>query len=125
MNKYRKLIIGGVIILIAIAALGYASFMGGSTYYYEVGEFLDKGQAVAGQVTRVGGEVQPGAAEVDFSLHFTIKDMTGRADTLPVVYTGQVPSAFQAGRQAIVEGKLDADGVFQASNIITKCSSKD
>ena len=124
MKKHRRLIIGGIIVLLALAALGYAGFMTGGTYYYEVGEFLDKGQAVAGQVTRVSGEVAPDPVREGTSVSFTLLDMTGRTASLPVSYKGQVPETFQVGRQVVVEGKLDASGVFQASNIITKCSSK-
>ena len=124
MRKHRKLIIGGAVILIAIAALGYASFMGAGTYYYEVGEFLDRGQAVAGQTTRVSGELAPGVVKEDNTLHFTLLDMTGRTASLQVVFKGQAPSAFEVGRQIVVEGKLGSDGIFQAASIIAKCSSK-
>ena len=124
MKKHKKLLIGGLIIGIAVAALGYASFMNAGTYYYEVGEFLDKGQALAGQTTRVRGEVSPDMNREASSVTFTLLDMTGRAASLPVVFRGQVPNAFEIGRQVVVEGKLGADGVFQATNIIAKCSSK-
>jgi cytochrome c-type biogenesis protein CcmE len=125
MKKHKKLIIGGLVILIALVGLGYAGFMGGGTYYYEVGEFRDKGQSIAGQVTRVSGEVGSDIVTDDVTLRFTLLDMTGREDSLTVIYRGQAPNTFEAGRQAIVEGKLDAAGVFQATSIITKCSSRD
>ncbi len=124
MKKHKKLIIGGVIIAIAITGLGYASFMSAGTYYYNVGEFLDKGASVIGQTTRVSGEVSSDLTVEGTTLHFTLLDMTGRAASLPVVFQGQVPNTFEIGRQVVVEGKLGADGIFQASNIIAKCSSK-
>ncbi len=124
MKNRKKFIIGGIIILIAVAALGYAGFMGGSTYYYEVGEYLDKGAAVASEVTRVSGEVSSDLATQDFAIHFSLLDMTGRQASLPVLYKGTVPNSFEVGRQAVVEGKLGADGVFQATNIVVKCASK-
>jgi len=124
MKKHKKLIIGGVVIALAIAALGYASFMSAGTYYYNVGEFLDKGTAVAGQNTRVSGEVSPDMNAEGTTLHFILLDMTGRAASLPVIFQGQVPNTFEIGRQVVVEGKLGSDGIFQASNIIAKCSSK-
>ena len=124
MRKHKKLIIGGVVILVAIAALGYASFMGGNTYYYEVGEFLDKSAQVAAQTTSINGNVGTDLTTENFVYHFTLLDTTGREASLPVVYRGQPPSAFEIGRQVVVKGNLDAAGVFQASSIITKCSSK-
>ena len=124
MKKHKKLIIGSVIITIAVAALGYASFMSAGTYYYNVGEFLDKGTTVTGQTTRVSGEVSSDMISEGTTLHFTLLDMTGRTSSLSVIFKGQIPNAFGVGRQAIVEGRLDTDGIFQASNIIAKCSSK-
>lgn len=124
MKNSKKFIIGGVIVAIAIVALGYAAFMGGSTYYYEVGEYLDKGAAVANETTRVSGEVSSDLTTEDFAIRFSLLDMTGRAASLPVFYKGTVPNSFEVGRQAVVEGKLGEGGIFQATNIIVKCASK-
>jgi cytochrome c-type biogenesis protein CcmE len=124
MKKYKKLIIGGIIILIALLVLGYAAFMGGNTYYYEVGEFLDKGNSVVNQTSRVSGLVAEGTYKDGFTLHFALDDMTGRDTSLSVVYNGSVPDTFKVGQQVVVEGKLMLDGTFEASQIIIKCSSK-
>jgi cytochrome c-type biogenesis protein CcmE len=124
MKKYKKLIIGGIIILIALLVLGYAAFMGGNTYYYEVGEFLDKGNSVVNQTSRVSGLVAEGTYKDGFTLHFALDDMTGRDASLSVVYNGSVPDTFKVGQQVVVEGKLMLDGTFEASQIIIKCSSK-
>ena len=124
MNNRKKLIIGGVIITIAVAVLGYAVFMGSGTYYYEVGELLDEGPLMIDKVTKVNGEIADFTTD-DFIFHFTLLDATGRSASLPVVYRGQLPNAFDVGRLAVVEGKLDAAGIFQAINIMTKCTSKD
>lgn len=124
MKKHKKLVVGGVIVAVAIAVLGYASFMSAGTYYYEVGEFLDKTQAVSGQTTRVSGEVSPDVNNEGLTLRFTLLDMTGRPASLPVLFKGQVPDTFEIGRQVVVEGKLGLDGIFQATSIISKCSSK-
>lgn len=125
MKKHVKFIIGGVIIVIAAAALGYAAFMGGGTYYYEVGEYLDKGASLTSQNTRVSGEVSADlTTETDMTTRFSLLDMTGRPDAMVVVYRGQLPDTFEVGRQVVVEGKLGGDGIFEAINIISKCSSK-
>jgi cytochrome c-type biogenesis protein CcmE len=124
MKKYKKLIIGGIIILIALLVLGYAAFMGGNTYYYEVGEFLDKGNAVVNQTSRVSGLVAEGTYKDGFTLHFELDDMAKRDASLSVVYDGSVPDTFKVGQQVVVEGKMMLDGTFEASQIIIKCSSK-
>jgi cytochrome c-type biogenesis protein CcmE len=124
MKKYRKWIIGGVIVLIAAFALGYSGFMSAGTYYYEVGEYMDRVQALEGQTTRVSGEVGADVVQDIGGVQFSLLDMTGRDDAITVVYHGQLPDTFEVGRQVVVEGKMDDQGVFQASNIIAKCSSK-
>ena len=45
---------------------------------------------------------------------------------LPVVYIGTepLPDTFRDGSQALADGKMRADGVFQAKQIQAKCASK-
>lgn len=125
MKKYRKFIIGGIVVALALAVLGYAAFMGGNTYYYDVGQFLDEGDAVLGKSVRVSGLVAQGSYKEGLDLYFTLEDMTGRNETLKVVYNGSVPDTFKEGQQIVAEGKLIAgDDTFAASQLVIKCSSK-
>jgi cytochrome c-type biogenesis protein CcmE len=112
-------------VVLALAVLGYAAFMGGNTYYYDVGQFLDEGAAVLGKNVRVSGLVAEGSYKQGFDLYFTLEDMTGRNDTLKVVYNGSVPDTFKEGQQIVAEGKLIAgEDTFVASQLVIKCSSK-
>jgi Cytochrome c-type biogenesis protein CcmE len=45
---------------------------------------------------------------------------------MKVVYSGMepLPDTFRDGAQALADGKLGPDGVFQASKIQAKCASK-
>ena len=125
MKKYRKFIIGGLVVVLALAVLGYAAFMGGNTYYYDVGQLLDEEPAVLGKSVRVSGLVAEGSYKEGFDLYFTLEDMTGRNDTLKVVYNGSVPDTFKEGQQIVAEGKLIAgEDTFVASQLVIKCSSK-
>jgi cytochrome c-type biogenesis protein CcmE len=79
---------------------------------------IDKGRI------RVGGDVEVGsivreANQVRFVL--TQNDLK-----LPVVYVGTepLPDTFRDSSQALADGKMRADGVFQASRIQAKCASK-
>jgi cytochrome c-type biogenesis protein CcmE len=125
--KNKKLIIGGLIILVAVAILGYAGFMGAATYYYEVGEYQAKlaNTTTPGQTVRISGIVAPDFAREGNLLRFTLLDNGGGTASLKVEYKGTVPETFQAGRQVVVEGIFaPGRGVFVASNVIAKCSSK-
>lgn len=57
------------------------------------------------------------------------KDYTGARHTIPVIYTGVVPDTFfvdvkSADVSMVVIGKEGPNGVFEASQILTKCASK-
>ena len=124
MLKKKKFIIGGILLLAAIVFLGYLSFMGGVTYYYEVGEFLDKADTLNGQTVRISGIVADDVERDGLEITFTLTDNTGADASLTVFYTGAVPDTFGVDKQVVVEGEYSISGVFEADSIITKCGSK-
>jgi cytochrome c-type biogenesis protein CcmE len=122
MLKRRKFIIGAIIIVLALGFLGYQGFVASATYYYEVSEFVGQQSAFTDKSVRVSGIVADGTIEKQGStLKFTISD--GQKD-LRVVYTGVVPDSFKAGGEAVVEGKLNPAGIFEAVTLLAKCPSK-
>ncbi len=93
-------------------------------YYKTIPELQQMGNAAQHERLRVGGDVQPGsivrnAMGVAFVLHQGAK-------TLNVVYSGTdpLPDTFKDNAQALADGRLGPDGVFQASKIQAKCASK-
>ncbi|HLA33345.1 MAG TPA: cytochrome c maturation protein CcmE, partial [Rhodocyclaceae bacterium] len=46
--------------------------------------------------------------------------MTDTAEDIPVSYTGILPDLFREGKGAVVQGKLGADGVFAATEVLAK-----
>ncbi len=103
-------------------ALVYTSFSAG-TEAREPSEVLAAGPT--GNSAQVTGEVV--SSERDGTdLHFEMSDRDGGSETLPVDYTGVVPDPFRDGREVIVTGTLDENGVFVAEkdSLITKCPSK-
>ena len=58
-------------------------------------------------------------------MHFTIQDLTGKADTVKVTYSGQMPNTFESGVDVVVIGKYcAADEYHHADQLQTKCPSK-
>lgn len=111
---------------LALAYLGYTGFASGATYYYEVGEFLQQVDSVRDINVKVHGNVVPGTVEqgpLGKTLEFEIEDIEGGA-RLPVFYQGVVPDTFKTGIEIVVEGQLDASGVFQGHTLMPKCPSK-
>ena len=122
--RRKRFIFVGAIVLIAIAVLAYIGFSQFATYDMTVSQFVAKADSFTGKQVRVVGEVIPGSVNQDsqnFTLSFTVAE--GNA-SLPVVYQGVVPDTFKEGTDIVVEGKSDQQGVFHASQLITKCPSK-
>lgn len=71
------------------------------------------------------GKVAPDSVKDGQPLKFEITDRDGGAE-LPVEYTGIVPDPFREGREVILTGSLNEQGVFVAEkdSLITKCPSK-
>lgn len=94
------------------------------TYYKTIPELQQMGKTAEGKRLRVGGDIQPGsivkgAAQTAFVLHQGAK-------TLKVVYTGTdpLPDTFRDNAQALADGRLGSNGVFEANKIQAKCASK-
>jgi len=124
MKTYVKF---GVLIALIVGSLVWLA-VGGvkdtKTYYKTIPELQQMGQAAHGQRLRVGGDVQPGSinkagSEVTFLLH-------QGTQTLKVAYSGSdpLPDTFRDNAQALADGRLRSDGVFEATKIQAKCASK-
>ncbi|MCL2706958.1 MAG: cytochrome c maturation protein CcmE [Dehalococcoidia bacterium] len=123
MTKNKKFIIGGVVVLVAVLVLGYVSTMG-SIYYYHVKELLSGDSSLADRSLRVGGVLLDNPDKENLTWYFTIKDEI-TDDVLPVVYSGNIPNTCKVGEMLVIEGQYDAvAGIFKASSIVVKCSSK-
>ncbi len=125
MLRNKKFLISGLLILAAISYLAYTGFESSAMYYYTVSELTEQGESVRNTNIRVNGQVDIDSAEHNSTgtsaLEFTI--MEG-GKSLPVIYQGIVPDTFGAGREIVIEGHLDSEGVFQADTILAKCPSK-
>lgn len=120
--KRFKFIIGAVIVLIAVGFLGYQGFMYSATYYYTVSEFAGQQSSLTNESVRVTGNVTDGTIERQGN---TLKFiMTDGQENLAVVYQGVVPDSFKAGIQAVVQGKLNSAGIFEATELLARCPSK-
>lgn len=79
-----------------------------------------KGEAPKDARIRVGGMVLKGSLVRDpKSLHVSFL-ITDTAEQVKVDYTGILPDLFREGQGIIAQGKLDAQGVFQADEVLAK-----
>ena len=116
----------GAVMVVVAACVGYLIYSasgGTSEYYLTVSELRAQQQSAQSGDVRVAGVVQNDIVRSDGGLHvrFTEKDSTA---SLVVDYQGQLPDIFQPGITVVAEGRLGADGVFHARNILAKCPSR-
>lgn len=124
MKPYAKF---AILVVAIIGTLGWLAAGGineTKTYYKEIKEVSAMSGEQLEKRIRVGGDVQKDSIiragkEVRFVL-------TQNELKLPVVYVGSdpLPDTFRDGSQALADGKMRSDGVFEAKKIQAKCASK-
>lgn len=100
--------------LLAASALGDRA-----SYFYSPAD-IAKGRPSPDAAIRLGGMVADKsiAHEPDgVTIRFVVEDGAYRT---PVIFKGIVPDLFKEKSGVVAEGKLRADGVFVASNILAK-----
>ena len=116
-HKRLALIVGG------LAALGVASALILSAFQENLVVFFSPSDVVAQKAPRdrafrVGGLVQEGSVKREGVL--VSFNVTDTAQTIQVVYQGILPDLFREGKGVVAQGKLGADGVFRASEVLAK-----
>jgi cytochrome c-type biogenesis protein CcmE len=110
---------GGVATLGVVAALVLNAFQSNLVFFFSPTQVAAK-EAPIDRSFRVGGLVEEGSVQRDASgltVRFVVTDM---AKTVPVTYTGLLPDLFKEGKGVVAQGKLGADGVFRAEQVLAK-----
>lgn len=129
MNKQLKFVVIIAVIVVTLAWMGVSGVEQSATYYVTIEELFAMDDAAARRI-RVGGDVALGsivrsARDVQFTITQQDESMP-EPKTLEVVYTGDdpLPDTFRDRAQALCDGRLRADGKFEAKKIQAKCASK-
>jgi cytochrome c-type biogenesis protein CcmE len=123
--KKLKFVIGGLVIVVAVAYLIFTALRSSASYFLTVSELQARGPEFYGRNVRVSGQVVADSIDWnarDLLLRFEIADEDGRR--LRVVFNGPKPDQMRGEVQAIVEGKYLESGEFQASDLLMKCPSR-
>jgi cytochrome c-type biogenesis protein CcmE len=114
----------GLLLAVALVALaiGWIAFSGignALVYYVTPTELLSRGDP-HGQTVRLGGQVKAGSIERGSDqLTFVLTD--GTTEIIVIASGGALPtSSFREGSGAVVEGQLNAGGIFEAQQVIVK-----
>ena len=113
------------LILVALAALSAATSLVLNAFQSNLVFFLSPSEVLANKAPldksfRIGGMVEQGSLKrsmdgltVEFLVTDTVK-------TVPVRYTGILPDLFKEGKGVVAQGKLGAEGVFNADQVLAK-----
>jgi len=118
-HKRIGFIVAGLAGLGIAAALALNAFQDNLVFFFSPSQIAAK-QAPTGRTFRVGGLVQEGTIkrETDgLTVRFTVTDT---AQSIPVVYKGILPDLFKEGKGCVAQGKIGADGVFYADQVLAK-----
>ncbi|MBI4787969.1 MAG: cytochrome c maturation protein CcmE [Chloroflexi bacterium] len=119
-----KFMIGGLLILGAIAYVTVSSFQSNAIYYLTLKELNAQRTSLVGQPVRINAPLDKTSIQFDDKTLVLKFNLQEEQLVLPVVYKGVKPDTFDQGESVVAEGRLGADGVFQASTILVKCPSK-
>ena len=144
-----KFIIGGLLIVAAVAYLIFSSTQASAQYFLTVEEVNSKADQIKDRELRVSGAVIGDSIQYDpqtLTLRFTVAHVPGDnkdieaggglaqvlheavLDTsrprMQVEYNGVKPDLLRNEAQAIMTGKMGSDGVFHAEELLLKCPTK-
>jgi cytochrome c-type biogenesis protein CcmE len=116
-HKRMLLIVGGLAALGVASALILSAFRENLVFFFSPSDVVAQ-KAPRDRSFRIGGVVEEGSVKRDGVLvRFKVTDT---AQTVPVVYQGILPDLFREGKGVVAQGKLGADGVFRASEVLAK-----
>ena len=112
--------IGAGVLLLAVAAgLVLNAFQANLVFFFSPSDVAEN-RAPQGRAFRIGGivvEKSLSRASDGLTVRFAVTDTV---KTVPVVYTGILPDLFTEGKGVVAQGKVGADGVFHATEVLAK-----
>jgi len=118
-HKRLALLLAGIAVLGVAAVLVFNALGNNLSYFFSPSEVM-AGTAPRDHIFRLGGLVEQGSVQrgdKDLKVRFVVTD---NAQKINVVYTGILPDLFQEGQGVIAQGRLNADGVFVADQVLAK-----
>lgn len=112
-------------IALGLATLGVAvalvlnAFNSNLVFFFSPTQVLAQ-EAPRDRSFRLGGLVEAGSVQRD-ATGLTVRFMvTDTAQKIPVTYSGLLPDLFREGKGVVAQGKMGADGIFRADQVLAK-----
>jgi len=112
-------IVAGIAGLGVATALVLNAFRSNMVFFLTPSEVAEQ-KAPRDRPFRVGGLVEQGSVVREKDALTVRFKVTDTAKTIPVVYTGILPDLFREGKGVIAQGRIGADGIFRASEVLAK-----
>ena len=117
-RQKRIAIIIGALIAVGLAVVLILNALNSNIALYVTPSDVAAGKSPTGQAFRIGGMVKDGSIKRDgLTVNFVITDMV---KDIPVAYTGILPDLFKEGKGAVIQGRLNPNGQFIASEVLAK-----
>jgi len=118
-HKRIFFILAGLAGLAVAAFLVLNAFRNNLVFFFSPTQVASK-EAPTNRTFRIGGLVEGGSLKRDndgLTVHFVVTDT---ATSIPVVYKGILPDLFKEGRGCVAQGRVGADGIFYADQVLAK-----
>lgn len=116
-HKRMIFIVLGLAGVAVVAALILNALQSNINHFFSPTEVIE-GKAPQDRTFRLGGLVEVGSVQrQDVLVHFRVTD---NVKTVPVVYSGILPDLFKEGSGVVAQGKMGADGLFAAEEVLAK-----
>jgi len=127
MKAGTKFIIGGALVLATVGYLMATGIKETGVYYLTPSELASRVQtdhSFYNVGVKMGARVVKGSITRDVASQTITFRATDGQNTWPVVYRGLAPDTFTDEVDVVVEGRLQADGIFHATTLLAKCGSR-
>ena len=118
-HKRIALIVAGLAILGIAVTLVLSAFRSNLVFFFTPTQVVAH-EAPQGRNFRIGGLVEKGSVKRQpdgLTVRFVVTDT---AKSVPVLFKGILPDLFKEGKGVVAQGKVGADGVFAASEVLAK-----
>ena len=123
-RRRRLILVVGILAGVSIAtALALRAFQENVMFFFNPSQ-VAAGEAPTDARFRLGGMVAKGSVQRtpgSLEVRFVVTDF--KRD-VPVVYSGVLPDLFREGQGVVAHGRLNADGVFVADEVLAKHDEK-
>ena len=124
LSPRKKTIVGGVVLILALATIISLIAFNVGQAFLEVSEVQQRGPTIHGQDIKINGIIVPGSIVYGDQEDVTFQVLDAKkksGEPLEVVFAGVPPGQFDVPSvEVVLEGSLEPDNIFHATSIITR-----